>query len=211
MARPWPFALAPGPGKRLAGAHVGRQDRTDRGGWFPQRVVVGPNRDGRPFDGCREGFAVRMRSRFAAVAVVCLTLLLWALAAGKVQASARGTKTAVSLKSQDCVACHQGQSPGIVEQWRSSEHARRGVGCWECHRAEKGDADAFDHGGTLIATIVSPRDCARCHRQQNDEFQPSHHAKAGNILASLDNYLAEVVEAVREAAGREVNSRLAVG
>ncbi len=140
---------------------------------------------------------MKMRSRGAVAAVACLTLPLWALAAGKAPAPGR-EKTALGGRSRDCVACHQDQSPGIVEQWRASAHARRGVGCWECHRAEKGDADAFDHGGTLVATIVSPRDCGRCHRQENGEFQPSHHARAGNILASLDNYLAEVVEGARQ-------------
>ncbi len=99
--------------------------------------------------------------------------------------------------SAECVTCHQGQSPGIVEQWRGSRHARAGVGCLGCHRAERGDADAFEHGGAVVATIVTPRDCGRCHQRENGEFQPSHHARAGNILASLDNYLAEVVEGAR--------------
>ena len=99
--------------------------------------------------------------------------------------------------SKKCVDCHMQGNPGIVDQWRSSTHARKGVGCVECHTAADGDADAFRHEGQLIATVVTPRDCGRCHIQETTEFLRSHHAKAGNILASLDNLLAETVEGFR--------------
>ena len=49
----------------------------------------------------------------------------------------------------------------------------------------------------LIATIVTPRDCSRCHKVEGEEFARSHHAQGGNILASLDNFLAETVEGSR--------------
>ena len=39
--------------------------------------------------------------------------------------------------------------------------------------------------------ILTPRDCSRCHAKEYAEFESSHHAKAGDILASLDNVLAE--------------------
>jgi hypothetical protein len=44
---------------------------------------------------------------------------------------------------------------------------------------------------------VTPLDCARCHPAEAQEFESSHHAAAGNILASLDNFLAETVEGAR--------------
>ena len=99
--------------------------------------------------------------------------------------------------SQACVDCHESMQPGIVAQWRGSGHARAAVGCLDCHGAEPGRADAFDHYGVTIAVVVTPRDCARCHEAEDGEFEASHHAKAGNILASLDNFLAETVEGSR--------------
>lgn len=96
-----------------------------------------------------------------------------------------------------CVECHQQTSPGIIDHWRGSTHARTGVGCVECHQADKQDADSFLHEGEMIATIVTPKDCARCHEDVYNEFAASHHAKGGQILASLDNYLAETVEGFR--------------
>jgi hydroxylamine dehydrogenase len=101
---------------------------------------------------------------------------------------------ALSPESAACAKCHHKESPAIYEQWGSSKHFRGNVGCFECHQAEKGDADAFMHEGQLIATMVTPKDCGRCHQREVEEFQASHHAKAGRILGSLDNVLAEVVE-----------------
>ena len=106
--------------------------------------------------------------------------------------------TLVPASSKDCVDCHAKSSPGIVEHWKGSEHSKKGVGCTDCHEAAKDDADAFQHYGQTIATIVTPRDCGRCHVEVAAEFGKSHHAKAGNILASLDNLLAETVEGARE-------------
>lgn len=104
----------------------------------------------------------------------------------------------VPASSKDCVDCHTKSSPGIVEHWKGSEHSKKGVGCTDCHQADKTDADAFQHYGQTIATIVTPKDCGRCHVEVAAEFGRSHHAKAGNILASLDNLLAETIEGARE-------------
>ena len=70
---------------------------------------------------------------------------------------------AIPASSQRCVSCHDENNPGITAHWRDSTHAEKGVACVDCHQAEKGDADAFDHEGVLIATVVTPRDCAHCH------------------------------------------------
>lgn len=104
---------------------------------------------------------------------------------------------AIPASSRACVDCHTQTTPGIIDHWEGSTHAETGVSCFECHQAQDGDADGFDHYGNLIATVVTPRDCGRCHGDVADEFQGSHHASAGNILASLDNFLAETVEGAR--------------
>ena len=108
--------------------------------------------------------------------------------------------TAVPVSSRTCVECHgqATQTPGIVDHWEGSTHAAKGVGCVECHQAKKEDVDGFEHYGAQIATIVTPKDCSRCHQKEYEEFEHSHHAKGGNILASLDNFLAEKVEGFRD-------------
>ncbi len=103
----------------------------------------------------------------------------------------------VPAESRECVDCHRQSNPGIVDHWTGSSHARTGVGCVECHQAAQTDADGYKHYGAHIATVVTPRDCARCHPDVAQEFAASHHAAGGNILASLDNFLAETVEGSR--------------
>ena len=96
--------------------------------------------------------------------------------------------------SRKCYDCHEDKTPAVAAQWRDSKHATLGVGCYECHRADETDADAFRHEGKLIATVVSPKDCGGCHQDITKEFMASHHSKAAQFIGSLDNVLGEVIE-----------------
>lgn len=61
-------------------------------------------------------------------------------------------------KSEACLTCHEQGSPGLVAHWQGSAHARAQVGCDDCHQAKKGEPDAFEHEGAVIAMVVTPRD-----------------------------------------------------
>ncbi len=97
----------------------------------------------------------------------------------------------VTAVNEGCVSCHRKDSPALVMEWEHSRHAQFGVGCYDCHAAEEGDIDGWGHEGSFVSALVTPKDCARCHSREHEEFSRSHHAKAGEILASLDNVLAE--------------------
>jgi hydroxylamine dehydrogenase len=99
----------------------------------------------------------------------------------------------ISEQTQQCMECHKDIMPGIVDQWQDSNHWQAGVGCYECHAANEGDADAMDHNGFLVATIVSPKDCAKCHPKESAEQEASHHAKAGDILNTNDGLLGQTL------------------
>jgi hypothetical protein len=130
----------------------------------------------------------------------------WAIGAGAILllmqgvgfASVKAPPKEFSDETRECVACHKKNNPGIVQQWGDSKHYRAKVGCYECHAAEEGEVDAYIHDDKKvkkhISTIVSPKDCSSCHEKEVVEMTESHHAKAGRILGSLDNLLAEVVE-----------------
>ncbi len=92
-----------------------------------------------------------------------------------------------------CMTCHKEISPGLYNQWFSSQHAKHDVTCYDCHGADRSEPDAYLHEGAYIATLVTPKDCGECHKQEAGEFVPSHHAKAGQILESNDAYMAHVV------------------
>ena len=129
-----------------------------------------------------------MKKLNLALTALCLGLI------GTWTADAAFAPTELSAKSKVCIDCHKKDNQSIIQQWGSSKHFRGNVGCYECHQANEEDVDAMNHHGEIISVIVSPRDCARCHEKEVTEFESSHHAKAGRILGSLDNRLAEVVE-----------------
>jgi len=97
----------------------------------------------------------------------------------------------ITARNKGCVDCHSKDGPALVMEWERSQHAAFGVGCVDCHGADESEIDAWQHEGAWVAVLVTPIDCARCHVREYEEFSQSHHAKAGEIMASLDNVLAE--------------------
>jgi hydroxylamine dehydrogenase len=67
------------------------------------------------------------------------------------------------FKGEECIACHETLTPGIVADWRASRHAapkgRAPVTCDACH----GD----DHARIRMPDRTV---CAGCHARQHDEF-----------------------------------------
>jgi hydroxylamine dehydrogenase len=126
---------------------------------------------------------------FAAAQTTCLA------APPPTSADAAKLVSATSAESRACIGCHQQQvAPLIFQQWTSSRHASAGIGCYECHQADKSRPEAFQHFGKTIAVLVGPTQCATCHKEETAQFEASHHAAAGQILGSLDNVLGDIVE-----------------
>jgi len=92
-----------------------------------------------------------------------------------------------------CMTCHKEKTHGLYKQWFESAHGEHNVTCISCHGAKKGDPDAFIHEEALIATLVTPKDCGKCHEKEAEEVANSYHATAGEILESQDAYLAQVI------------------
>ncbi len=134
-----------------------------------------------------------MKKTFSVFLVACFAMLL-----NVANASVKEAPSEFSEESKQCIKCHKKDNPGIVQQWGASKHYRAKVGCYECHAADAKDKDAYLHGKKgeekHISIIVSPKDCSSCHEKEVKQAEESHHAKAGRIMASLDNLLAEVVE-----------------
>lgn len=86
-----------------------------------------------------------------------------------------------------CLACHSGLSPGIVKQWENSKHSRVGVKCATCHTARKGDPSGYDHNGTKITAVPSPKYCEGCHPKAVKENANSKHAW-GAFMGPLKPY-----------------------
>lgn len=69
-----------------------------------------------------------------------------------------------TFKGEECVACHEQLTPGIVADWRSSRHGRPAAGkepvyCPACH--------GNDHQALRLPT---PEVCGACHSPQHQAF-----------------------------------------
>jgi len=158
-----------------------------------------------------------MSIRGLVVLVGVLSLFL-IQSAEAVPSSVRAKELRIAAK---CVTCHEKETPGIVNDWKASQHSRGRVTCFDCHKAEKTDIDAREHEGALIAVIVSPRDCARCHSKEAREFEESHHSKAttflskktpeGRIMDNVLGYGVEGVEAARVGCEKCHGSKVEIG
>ena len=91
-------------------------------------------------------------------------------------------KVHVGKVSQQCIECHKrkGVAPNVIRRWEASVHAEKGIDCIKCHEAKKTDFDAFTCPGSniVIGKHPTPKDCAKCHKQQVEEFTESKHAFA---------------------------------
>jgi hypothetical protein len=110
---------------------------------------------------------------------LCLSCLVFPIHAAKVELDPDNWGHEAG---EDCVSCHTKASAGLTQQWQDSAHAKAGVNCMDCHMADSAEADAIEHEGQVIATIVSPKDCGRCHRVELKEQQGSVHAEAYAII-----------------------------
>lgn len=128
-----------------------------------------------------------MRSTFARPGVLghlgTWAFLLLALAPAQAAKVALDPSNWGHAAGEDCVSCHAKSSAGLTEQWQDSAHATAGVNCMDCHQAEKSEPDAIEHEGQVIATIVSPKDCGRCHTKEFEQQQGSVHAEAYSLVA----------------------------
>ncbi|RMD96856.1 MAG: hydroxylamine oxidase, partial [Calditrichaeota bacterium] len=134
----------------------------------------------------------------------------------------------LSEATQECIDCHESANPGIVEDWRTSRHARITpelalakpelekrvsnpaipdslktvvVGCYECHSLNPANhKDNFEHFGYRINVVVSPNDCRTCHLEEAEQYSDSKKAHALENLQKNPLYhtLVETITGVKK-------------
>ena len=136
--------------------------------------------------------------------LAALFLICWA-------PSASGAEPPLSEDTEECLECHATVTPGIVQDWQMSRHASQTpasalglepiarrissptfpdavkdvvVGCAECHALRSAShKDTFEHNGTDIHVVVSPKDCATCHQKEEEQYSRNIMAHAyGNLV-----------------------------
>lgn len=104
-----------------------------------------------------------------------------------------------------CVECHRVTTPGIFADWAKSRHASANIGCLDCHLAQPEDMDVakgheqyygrsdLPYGESKykvpVATVVTPKDCSRCHPDEVTQYSKSKHANTIEIMWKIDPWL----------------------
>jgi predicted CXXCH cytochrome family protein len=89
---------------------------------------------------------------------------------------------------EECVDCHGGLTPGLVQDWTGSRHAEVGVDCAVCHGEEHTSPD-----NAALAKIPTPETCAECHETQVEQFKKGKHALAWAAMKAMPSAHAQPV------------------
>ena len=129
---------------------------------------------------------------FSTLLIVILMIL-----AGVEMKKSREYKPEIEIDktTAQCINCHETKGIAVKQSdaWKESKHAVMGIGCNECHEAQKGDFDAqkCPESDFLIARHPTPKDCAKCHKKEVEEFADSKHAHQFWLLKNADRAVFE--------------------
>jgi hydroxylamine dehydrogenase len=84
---------------------------------------------------------------------------------------------------QDCIPCHQKNTPSIVSDWKLSKHRQKEIDCSHCHGAEHQSSQ--DIANAKIPTAAT---CGRCHEERGKQFRTGKHAAAWSAMKSLPTF-----------------------
>ncbi|HTP51526.1 MAG TPA: multiheme c-type cytochrome [Anaeromyxobacteraceae bacterium] len=85
--------------------------------------------------------------------------------------------------AEQCVACHEKRSPGVVADWKLSRHAQVAVACDACHgSAHHTDADFAQ------AKLPTPDTCNQCHSPQVEQFKKGKHSAAWAAMKAMPTF-----------------------
>lgn len=157
-------------------------------------------------------FSVRNMKKYLIALIAILTLLV----SISLLSFQDDDESKISDETSMCIDCHELYTPGIVADWKKSRHSKispeealqlaklkrrvsiesftgnngnKVVGCYECHTLNaENHKDNFDHYGTNINVIVTPKDCSTCHIDEYDQYKDSKKAHALDILRKNDVY-----------------------
>jgi hypothetical protein len=84
----------------------------------------------------------------------------------------------LSDSDDECVVCHINHTPGIVNQYVSSDHFANNVSCANCHEVEEDYPGGVQHpeADFWVLPKSSPAQCETCHKEQVQQFNLSRHA-----------------------------------
>lgn len=87
---------------------------------------------------------------------------------------------ATSASAEDCVSCHEKETPGAVSDWKLSKHFEEDITCDDCH----GDGHSSANDLEKVLTVTAET-CADCHDDRFEQYKAGKHALAWAVLKSM--------------------------
>jgi hydroxylamine dehydrogenase len=136
---------------------------------------------------------------FVAVIIV-VGLILVINAVGRPATPVETEPVNVLANSDDeCVVCHERNTPGIVQQYGHSSMAAAEVTCRDCHEVAADYPDAVEHEGTYVLNSPTAAMCQRCHEAEVAQFNQSRHSLPAYVAYAGTEPLSEEHLAMYEA------------
>jgi hydroxylamine dehydrogenase len=110
----------------------------------------------------------------AIIAVVGIILIPTVILQGRTDAE----KTPVNYlanSANECVTCHERNTPGIIAQYGKSTMAAANVSCEDCHQVDSDYPGASEHEDGYILASPSTAMCEVCHKNETAQYNASRH------------------------------------
>lgn len=99
----------------------------------------------------------------------------------------------IATSEDECVVCHTDHTPGIVNQYLTSDHFQNNTTCADCHLVEASTGGAVQHPEAefYVLPTSSSGMCQTCHLQEVQQFSLSRHALPSYVAYAGSETLSE--------------------
>jgi hypothetical protein len=91
----------------------------------------------------------------------------------------------------ECVECHERNTPGIIAQYGRSSMAAADVSCEDCHEVDPNYPGAVEHEGDYILASPTTAMCDNCHENEVAQYNASRHALPAYVAYAGSKDLSE--------------------
>jgi hypothetical protein len=141
------------------------------------------------------GIRVLIFGLVAVIVVLGLALIITAIGEPARPESAERVN-ALENSRNECVVCHERNTPGIIQQYGHSTMAAAGVMCEDCHQVDRDYPSAVEHEGTYILAIPTTAMCENCHAAEVRQYNASRHGLPAYVAYAGSPELSEDLMAI---------------
>lgn len=111
----------------------------------------------------------------------------------------QGPVNYLANSSNECVECHERNTPGIIAQYGRSSMAAADVSCEDCHEVDRDYPGAVEHEGDYILASPTTARCETCHENEVAQYNASRHGIPAYVAYAGAQSLSEEHLAIYEA------------